>query len=249
MFTMQTKAIRLVCHQSMVNYAKPNSYLIKESYPLPPYSTVIGMIHAICGVESGRYLEMDVSIQGRSCGSLSDAYTRYSFGGVKYDSKRHQIMVPSEGKEVGVTRGIGHAEVISDLDLIIHLLPKHEEDFDVILKGLESPVQFPALGRHNDLLNILSFEVVSLSTTNEAALEYDAYIPVKLLDDVIDYGMDKHLDTPASTYRLKKRYHIDPKTNRRVWDEIIRVKHLCAKPNFYYQNVLVDSYGNLVFPA
>lgn len=43
------RAIRLDCFQNLVNYRKPSSFIIKETYPLPPYSTVSGMIHATCG--------------------------------------------------------------------------------------------------------------------------------------------------------------------------------------------------------
>ncbi len=32
----------------MVNYRVPTSFQLKESYPLPPYSTVIGMVHSLC---------------------------------------------------------------------------------------------------------------------------------------------------------------------------------------------------------
>ena len=56
------KAIKLHCFQNLVNYKKPSSFIIKETYPLPPYSTVIGMIHAACGFK--RYHRMKLSIQG-----------------------------------------------------------------------------------------------------------------------------------------------------------------------------------------
>lgn len=54
------KAIKLHCFQNLVNYKKPSSFIIKETYPLPPYSTVIGMIHAACGFK--RYHRMKLSI-------------------------------------------------------------------------------------------------------------------------------------------------------------------------------------------
>jgi len=57
------KAIRIKCSQQLANYRKPTSFLIKESYPLPPYSTVIGMIHVACGFTE--YHPMDISIQGK----------------------------------------------------------------------------------------------------------------------------------------------------------------------------------------
>lgn len=67
------RAIRIDCFQNLANYRKPSSFIIKESYPLPPYSTVIGMIHAISGFDS--YHKMQVSIQGENAGSVSE-YTQ-----------------------------------------------------------------------------------------------------------------------------------------------------------------------------
>ena len=42
------KAIRVKLTQDMVNYRKPTSFQLKETYPLPPPSTVIGMVHYLC---------------------------------------------------------------------------------------------------------------------------------------------------------------------------------------------------------
>lgn len=71
------KAIRIICKQELVNYKKPTSLLIKETYPLPPYSTVIGMIHKACDFKE--YHDMQISIQGNVGAHVSDMYTRYAF--------------------------------------------------------------------------------------------------------------------------------------------------------------------------
>jgi len=86
------KAIRLHCFQNLANYKKPSSFIIKETYPLPPYSTIIGMIHAACGFK--RYHRMKLSIQGTNQGMISELYTRYSFSsGAKYEEGRHNICI------------------------------------------------------------------------------------------------------------------------------------------------------------
>ena len=64
------KAIRVICKQELVNYKKPTSLLIKETYPLPPYSTVIGMIHKACDFQE--YHDMQISIQGKIGAHISD---------------------------------------------------------------------------------------------------------------------------------------------------------------------------------
>jgi len=43
------KGVRVKIYQEVANYKKPTSSQLKETYPLPPYSTVIGMVHSLCG--------------------------------------------------------------------------------------------------------------------------------------------------------------------------------------------------------
>ncbi len=57
------KAIRLHIKQNSANYKKEETVQCKMTYPLPPYSTVIGAIHKACGYTS--YHPMQVSVQGK----------------------------------------------------------------------------------------------------------------------------------------------------------------------------------------
>ena len=98
------KAIRLQCFQNLVNYKKPSSFIIKETFPLPPYSTVLGMIHAACGFTT--FHPMRLSIQGTNQGTVSELYTRYSFSpGGKYEEGRHQICI-EDGEKYGIVKFI-----------------------------------------------------------------------------------------------------------------------------------------------
>lgn len=57
------KALRIVLTQTTANYAKEETVDIKMTYPLPPYSTIIGAIHEACGFKE--YVPMDISVQGK----------------------------------------------------------------------------------------------------------------------------------------------------------------------------------------
>lgn len=57
------KAIRLHLKQNSANYRKEETVDCRMTYPLPPYSTVIGAIHNACGYKE--YHPMQVSIQGK----------------------------------------------------------------------------------------------------------------------------------------------------------------------------------------
>lgn len=112
------------CFQNLVNYRKPSSFIIKESYPLPPYSTVLGMIHTACGYPKGDFHPMKISVQGKNAGSVSELYTRYSFSfDTKYESGRHQVCIQEDGKTYGAFKGIAHAELICNNDMVLHIIP------------------------------------------------------------------------------------------------------------------------------
>ncbi len=57
------KAIRLHIKQNSANYRKEETIDCRMTYPLPPYSTVIGAIHKACGYTS--YHPMQLSVQGK----------------------------------------------------------------------------------------------------------------------------------------------------------------------------------------
>ena len=148
------KAIRVIARQTLASYRKPSSMQIKETYPLPPYSTVIGMVHAACGFEE--YVDMDVSIQGTYCSKVNELYTRYEFKPGFYETGRHSMKVTSSetGKSTGLTQGPANIELLFNVELVIHILPKDEEFIKIIENGLKNPKEYLSLGRREDLLTI-----------------------------------------------------------------------------------------------
>lgn len=57
------KAIRLHIKQSSANYRREETVNCRMTYPLPPFSTVIGAVHKACGYT--KYHPMQVSVQGK----------------------------------------------------------------------------------------------------------------------------------------------------------------------------------------
>lgn len=67
------KAIRLHIKQNSANYRREETIDCRMTYPLPPYSTVIGTIHKACSYTE--YHPMQISIQGKY-GSLKRKVVR-----------------------------------------------------------------------------------------------------------------------------------------------------------------------------
>lgn len=247
------KAIRLKISQDMVNYKKPTSFQVKETYPLPPYSTVIGMVHSLC--DYNEYREMDISIQGKYFSKVNDLYTRYEFkNGMTYDPKRHQIEVSN----YGVGKGISTTELLVDVDLLIHIIPKNQESVCEIERAFLFPKEYPSLGRREDLLVINEVKVVKI---REVELDQDiyldedklAYIPMKLFksESIILGGAVDGVRSRGTRYKLNKNYKIKEYGKNkyfRQWNKIdvMYTSNIIASE---YEAILLDEDGNIIFAA
>lgn len=228
------KAIRLQCFQNLANYRKPSSFIIKETYPLPPYSTVLGMIHAACGFES--FHPMKLSIQGTNQGTVSELYTRYSFSaGGKYEECRHQINVKDGGDQYGIFKGIANVELVCENRMVIHIV-LNEEDFDIVYQALLCPKKYLSLGRYEDLLDVERVDVVNLREEEEWITRNDIYVPVES-----DTKIGKR-NRQAVLYTLTKEYEITKQGIRR-WKKNggkVRVRYFPAGETL--GEVLVDDF-------
>ncbi|MBU3181654.1 CRISPR-associated protein Cas5 [Clostridium psychrophilum] len=71
------EVLRIILTQSSANYKKEETVLNKMTYPLPPFSTVIGALHSACDYKE--YHPMDISIQGKYEAMHKEPYTDYCF--------------------------------------------------------------------------------------------------------------------------------------------------------------------------
>lgn len=248
------KAIRIEGYQNMPCYRKASSFRLRETYPLPPYSTVIGMVHAACNFKD--YHEMRVSIQGEYCSTVTDLYTHYEFNPVehgKQESKdytdRYNIGYYSkDNTHHRINQGTGNHELLTDVYLLIHVCPKDQDLINTLINGLLNPVNFPALGRWEDLLRIDSVKECEIleDTINIATitLNRNAYIPVSHYDD------DTYKQLSGTRYKISKSYFIDSKTGFRVWNEQIDVIYACPNTKIVKDaRITKDSNGDPVFLA
>ena len=250
------KAIRIKLEQELVNYKVPTSFQLKESYPLPPYSTVIGMVHNACGYTE--YKDMKISVQGRYHSKVNDLFTRYEFKPEsKYESGRHQL----ETNGYGITRGISTVELLTDVELLIHIIPQNQDLTKEIFNGLKYPKEFISLGRREDLAIIKDVKIVNLIYDEleddiDIQNNYSAYIPLDLIKK--EKILLKNEDSSAgitrrgTIYFLNKNYtlkNIGTKNNPkyfRDWNKknvIYSSKVIGAE----HEKILIDEDNNLVF--
>ncbi|MBF4693999.1 type I-B CRISPR-associated protein Cas5b [Fusibacter ferrireducens] len=247
------QAVKVKLSQDLVNYKKPTSFQLKETYPLPPYSTVIGMIHRLCNFET--YQPMDVSIQGKYFSKVNDLYTRYEFkNGMTYEAVRHQVNVDG----FGVGRGVATIELLVDVELLIHIIPKEQSLVSLIESSFREPWEYPSLGRREDLVTIESVKCVDVREerlTEDKVIEkkMSAYIPYDLIkDESILIEREQTVNIKGGTrYLLPKTYELKTfgkgKTFR-AWEkvEVLYTSSIIASEE---AKVFIDDEETLVFPV
>lgn len=203
------KSIRLKLKQNLVNYKLPTSFQLKETYPLPPYSTVIGMVHNTCNYIE--YKPMKISVQGKYHSKVNDLATRYEFkNGMTFDATRHQIKVG----EYGISRGVSNVELLSDVELVIHIVPEDENLVEEIFNAFKTPYEYISLGRREDLVVVDEVKIVEISEERikdenlRIDRDYRVYVPVEIIDKkkVFVEGSVDTIQYKGTMYNLTKDY-------------------------------------------
>lgn len=228
------KVLRLRLYQQTACYKKPFAFKVSETYPLPPYSTVKGMLHSL--LEATSFIPMKLSIQGNYDTLVTDYQTHYFFK----KNKTNEFALTADG--LGIERVMKdistmpiYMHLLYEVNLIIHIYAEEE-----VLKGIKKQVeggtnQHLSLGRWEDLVRIDECEFVLLQQCeNEPVLKNNAYIPMKYLDDENYFP-----------YKLNWKYRIV--NGVRTWKKI-HVGYVQRDQSLAeYDELFVDPYGDIVF--
>ena len=226
------KALRLKIFQEYASYRVPYSFENIETYPLPPYSTVLGLVHNAIGAT--RTIEgLRVSVQG-TYGGIIRNYVRFK----KYKSKGvedYPIMVSE----------------LQDVELLIHVHADDEEILKQMVRGFQAPPRFLYMGRPEDLIFVEEVNMVDLHAhepEDSYVLEQDAYIPLMWIEE-----NGERLE--GILYRLEEYYRIMEGLNsgrRKRVKNTIRVFNripvmYVQKGAQVYSPLTVDADGNPVW--
>lgn len=207
------KALKLKVHQQTVSYKKPYAQKVEDTYPLPPYSTILGLLHYIIGAKEYVGQSLRISVQGEADGT-GEVYNNSFF--YKKSSTRDNASQPI------------YNNLLYDVNLIIHIAG----DEDLLNKIYDNFFNKTlTLGKANDLVRVDEISFVNLTEINTGDID----------EDEDEYDILKHnayipkssgINLQGIAYNLNKRYEVF--NELRVWKEKVLV-------NYVQANQMIDS--------
>lgn len=215
------KVLRLDLYQESACYKKPFANKITETYPLPPYSTVIGMIHNI--LKATEYVPMKVSVQG-NYENLFNSYNTMYF----YKSDEVTTMPLNIHMLLGVNLTIHINAELSVLEKIVKCIKESNEYF--------------SLGRREDLVRLDNVELIEVNEIDvNDEFEEDNLVITKPI-----YISKKRMPCKLNgiNYRLNCTYEVID--DRRQWKKV-NVLYVDAGEEIDEGLVFMDKYNDIVF--
>ncbi|PFP91688.1 type I-B CRISPR-associated protein Cas5 [Bacillus cereus] len=214
-------ALRVKLYQQTACYKKPMAQKAKETYPLPPYSTVKGFLHYVLG--ANELIPMEISIQGTHEGKLFDLQIHHF-----YKSKE-------------VTTMPMHVHMLKEISLIFHVRAE-QNVLEQLQTALENINEASSLGRREDLAVIEGVKLVMLNkrqTKEIITLKNDIYIPRHCIVDRLDY-----MNYKGISYRLNTVYQV--KQGIRTW-ETVQTQFFRKGEGLNSPQYMEDEDGHIVF--
>ncbi len=213
------KILKLKLFQETACYKKPFAFKVAETYPLPPYSTVIGMFHKILGADSGEYYPMNISVQG------------------EYESifSNYQNLRMFKGKDE-VTAMPRNVHQLLNVHLLIHVKAEAEDEvIDKIYNNIINGVETFTLGRNEDLVRVEEIKYVNEITKTDGDInKHNAYVPMYYDDGFLE-GINYRLNT---TYKIVN--------DLRKWNKV-DVKYIEKHTSNKLDEVEIDEDGDNMF--
>ena len=211
------KILKLNLFQETACYKKPLALKVAETYPLPPYSTIIGMFHKILQAKPGEYFDMNISVQGE----YESIFTNY----------QNLRMYKGKDKVTSMPRNVHQ---LLNISLVIHIQAE-DEVIDKIYQNIIDGKETFSLGRNEDMVRIDGIKYVkNVEEVRRDQANRNAYVPLEKLGE----------DMPGINYNLNTVYHVTP-DNLRRYDKV-KVKYIEEDSNILLKNVLKDEDGDYI---
>ena len=209
------KALRIKLRQNQASYARGETVTNRMTYPLPPFSTVIGALHNACGYNN--YHPMNISIQGKFGSMSKDVFVNHGLLNRREDDRNvlvymHNpkllsagVIVVGEGlKGQGNSFKKNLTVRIDNQELYREYIKLWELNEDFTLENTE--IIKPKLAELKDTEKNLKSKLKNLEKKSQEFMELDAIIKenkseqIKIKNDY-DEKVKKLFTIPMSHYK------------------------------------------------
>ncbi|UMZ73543.1 type I-B CRISPR-associated protein Cas5b [Natranaerofaba carboxydovora] len=235
------KALRIKLFQETACYKKPLAFKAGETYPLPPFSTIKGMLHHV--MDANEFIPMNISVQGDYECSFKEYQTHYFYRQKAINKGLGQAPITIKTQvENDLTRDNNMIStspitkyVLKDVTLIIHVIAEEE-----VLQKLQTALNecsFISLGAAEYLVRIDEVAITELRPIKEdIEMQFNCYIRREQIME---------LDLNCVPFSLCWKYEIVNGT--REWEKIEAGYVKKGQLLFDTDDILVDDENNPAF--
>lgn len=253
-----TQVLKIKIYQPDAHYRIPFSYQRRFTYPIPPYSTVKGLICNVMGIKSSEDKRFKKLKQGLSIaiyGTYESLVREYVwFRNLKKESHIERFKsVNNRTIDKSPQHPGGQMPVIVDVlhNVNLNIYIYHKELMNEIKQAFENPsarLSIFHLGRSEDWLVIREIKIINIEKKEVSYLPLFAWIPsAENIDDELIPDKENYkkfyTQVNGNLFRLPTFYEITD-SNQRIFNKYIEVR-LFEKGGFRKQDFYVDIEVNI----
>jgi CRISPR-associated protein Cas5t len=261
--------LRLRLYQPQAHFRIPFTYQRRHTYPIPPYSTVIGFLSNLLGyeglpVEYDNLKKIKISIGGRFKGKTTEYIWFRNVGKEAHIGRFSTLDNRSLGGHVEHIGGQSPVfiDVLNDVHLVIYLAHKNKHFLQEIRSSLENPIhrlEILHLGRAEDwivveeLSPVIEVEQLSIKRV-DANFRHFFWIPEKMYSFKSNHRQTDFDQFEGLSYKLPTFWNIEKyketlnRHGRRIFDHIkvklsdglLTKKYFCFDEEFQLPVFLAD---------
>ncbi len=167
------KFLRMKALGCLNSFRQPDFHTYHKTLPLPPKTTVAGMLGGALGISPQEVNEkwlksnrFQMGIIGSSAGKANDLWQIR-----KYEGKRIAAYQKGEEKTPYKTAVIVR-ELLYQAEFVLYLTFSDSEDFALVRQSLENPAWALSLGREDELIKVIDLQEVELTEVENAVFQH-----------------------------------------------------------------------------
>lgn len=176
--------MRIKAFQETTCYTKPFANKVTETYPIPPYATVKGLIHAV--MDAKDLIPFSLSIQGDYESIIIDYRKTYFV-----QKREFNMPIILDGLDIDTPSFTSmssmplYTHMLYNVELVIHVQAE-EYILQTMYHAFKNSDSHLSLGRHEDLLRIDEVKVMNIAELDlfeGAHLQHSMYIPTSIIEE------------------------------------------------------------------